>query len=76
MENNLNTLDIDTLKRMHQSASFRMQSALLGGASWDEVKDHREMVTELAIAIHKKQPSYFLNPAESPQSRRDESAAP
>lgn len=75
MENNLSSLDLDTLKRMHQTAAFKMQSALLNGASWEEVKDHRQMVTELAIAIHKKQPSYFLNPAESPQNR-DETTAP
>ncbi|RZM20844.1 MAG: hypothetical protein EOO88_35000 [Pedobacter sp.] len=76
MENDLTSLEINTLKRMHQSASFKMQSALLNGATWEEVQDQREIVTELAIAIHKKQPSYFLNPAEAPSRRSDESAAP
>ncbi|MDB5196075.1 MAG: hypothetical protein JWP88_445 [Flaviaesturariibacter sp.] len=76
MENDLDKLDIEALKRMHQTASFKMQAALLNGAEWNEVRDHREMVTGLAIAIHKKQPSYFLNPAESPNRRDDSSGAP
>ncbi|MDB5251292.1 MAG: hypothetical protein JWP27_461 [Flaviaesturariibacter sp.] len=67
MEDNLNSLELDTLKRMHQSAAFRMQAALLSGSSWEDVREHREMVTELAIAIHRKEPAYFLNPAESPR---------
>jgi hypothetical protein len=70
MDTNLNNIDLDSLKRMHESTSFRLQTALLNGASWDEVQEQRELLIELAVAIHKKQPSYFLNPAESHSRNR------
>ena len=70
MENNLNNIDLEALKRMHQTAVFKLQTALLNGASWDEVQEQRELLIELAVAIHKKQPSYFLNPAEAHSRNR------
>lgn len=70
MDNELDNLDIDMLMRMHRSATFKMQQALISGASWEDVQMQKEMVVDLAVAIHKKQPSYFLNPAESPNGRQ------
>jgi hypothetical protein len=62
---NLQTIDLDALKRMHESAAFKLQTALLNGSSWDEVEEQRKLLFALAVAIHKKQPTYFLHPAES-----------
>ena len=70
MENNLNNIDLDALKRMHETAVFKLQTALLNGAAWDEVQEQRNLLIELAVAIHKKQPTYFLNPAESHSRNR------
>jgi hypothetical protein len=62
---NLQNIDLDALKRMHESAAFKLQTALLNGSSWDEVEEQRKLLFALAVAIHKKQPTYFLHPAES-----------
>ncbi|RYY90967.1 MAG: hypothetical protein EOO11_23300 [Chitinophagaceae bacterium] len=50
----LHHIELDSLVRMHQSAAFRLQAALLGGATWQEVHDQRELVTQLSIAIQKR----------------------
>jgi hypothetical protein len=80
MDNQLDNLDLGMLTRMHRSATFKMQQALISGASWDEVQHQKAIVVDLAVAIHKKQPSYFLNPAEAPNGRQrpsgDEGGSP
>lgn len=74
MDNELDNLELDMLMRMHRSATFKMQQALLSGASWEEVETQKGLVVDLAVAIHKRQPSYFLNPAEAPNGRQRNSA--
>jgi hypothetical protein len=65
MEMNLEGFDLQTLKTMHQKEDAILKAALLEGKSWDEVFDQRYTVTQLAIAIHKKEkPSVEFNPAE------------
>jgi hypothetical protein len=54
MNNELHHIDLDSLVRMHQSASFRLQAALLNGATWQEMQEQRELVTELSIAIQRQ----------------------
>jgi hypothetical protein len=70
LNDNLQNIDLEALKRMHESAVFKLQTALLNGATWDEVQEQRELLIELAVAIHKKQPTYFLHPAEAHQRNR------
>jgi hypothetical protein len=71
VEDNLQNIDLDALKRMHESAVFKLQTALLNGATWEDVQEQRELLIELAVAIHKKQPTYFLHhPAEAHQRNR------
>lgn len=64
MESNWNELDLDSLKLMHEKESSNLRTALLNGATWEEVKDQRKRVTELSIALHKKI-NASGNPAES-----------
>ena len=54
MNEELHHIDLESLVRMHQTASFRLQAALLSGATWQEVQDQRELVTELSIAIQRR----------------------
>ncbi|TCZ72792.1 hypothetical protein [Flaviaesturariibacter aridisoli] len=54
MNQELHHIDLESLVRMHQTASFRLQAALLNGATWQEVQDQRELVTELSIAIQRR----------------------
>gem|GEM_PF-2870135 len=68
MNNELHHIELESLVRMHQSASFRLQAALLNGATWQEVQDQRELVTELSIAIQRRR-SRAVNPAEAPSRK-------
>ncbi|RYZ21195.1 MAG: hypothetical protein EOO16_13975 [Chitinophagaceae bacterium] len=54
MNNELHHIDLESLVRMHQTASFRLQAALLNGAAWQDVQEQRDLVTELSIAIQKQ----------------------
>ncbi|GAA4342758.1 hypothetical protein [Flaviaesturariibacter amylovorans] len=69
MHPELHHIDLDSLVRMHQSAAFRLQAALLGGATWQEVQDQRELVTELSIAIQKRR-TLNGSPADMPGRTR------
>ncbi|RYY41065.1 MAG: hypothetical protein EOO08_03395 [Chitinophagaceae bacterium] len=68
MKEELHHIDLDSLVRMHQSASFRLQAALLNGATWQEVHEQRELVTELSIAIQRRR-TRPGNPASDPTER-------
>ena len=69
MEKNLWGLDLNILKAMYDKEATILKNSLLSGASWEEVKDQRRKVTELAIAMHKLR-FRSGNPAES-SSRQD-----
>lgn len=64
MEMNWNDLEVDALRQAYENESLKLKSSLLNGASWEEMKDQRKKVTELAIALHKKI-NVSGNPAES-----------
>ncbi|RYY84912.1 MAG: hypothetical protein EOO15_18275 [Chitinophagaceae bacterium] len=68
MKEELHHIDLESLVRMHQSASFRLQAALLSGATWQEVQDQRELVTELSIAIQRRR-TRRGHPASDPTNR-------
>jgi hypothetical protein len=57
-------LDVDELKNVYERESAKLKASLLNGSSWEELKDQRQKVTELAVALHKKINS-SSNPAES-----------
>jgi len=64
MKQNLRGLDINILKEMYEKEAMVLKTALLNGASWDEVRDQRRKVTEISIALHKLRFD-SNNPAES-----------
>jgi hypothetical protein len=64
MEMNWSELDVDSLREVYETEASRLKTSLLNGASWEEMKDQRKKVTELAIALHKKI-NASGNPAES-----------
>jgi hypothetical protein len=47
-------LGINELQRAHTVAEFELQRALLEGAPVDEIREKSKLVTDLAIAIHKR----------------------
>lgn len=61
---NWSELDLDALKDAYEKESSKLKAALLNGTSWEELRDQRQKVTELAIALHKKI-NTSANPAES-----------
>jgi hypothetical protein len=54
MENSLAHLDLASLQDLHRRESARLNELLINGALWDEVRELKLKVTDLAIAIHKK----------------------
>ena len=46
--------DLDSLQKLYDKESAELRSALLKGASWNDLKEKRVLVTNLFIAIHKK----------------------
>jgi hypothetical protein len=69
MDSSLSEFDVDTLRALYERESGRLRQALLEGVSWDELRDQRKNVTELAAAIHKRRHATD-NPAEA--SRRND----
>lgn len=61
---NWSELDVDSLRNAYETEAAKLKSSLLNGASWDDLKDQRKKVTDLAIALHKKV-NTASNPAES-----------
>jgi hypothetical protein len=61
---NWNELDVNELRDVYEKESSKLKASLLSGTSWEELKDQRQKVTELAIALHKKI-NTSSNPAES-----------
>lgn len=64
METKWNELDVDTLQTLYEQETGNLKSALLNGTPWEELREQRQKVTELSIALHKKIHT-STNPAES-----------
>ncbi|MFL5740721.1 MAG: hypothetical protein ACJ75B_10925 [Flavisolibacter sp.] len=64
MDKKLCSIDLNLLKEMYECEVTRLRESLLGGRDWDELRDQRRTVTELAIALHQKR-SQGNNPAEN-----------
>jgi hypothetical protein len=54
MSNEFETQDIETLKARLAYHQQELEKALLDGASWKEVQNHRKIVTELSILMDKR----------------------
>jgi hypothetical protein len=64
MKPNWSELGVDELRDAYEKESAKLKASLLSGTSWEELKNQRQKVTELAIALHKKI-NTSANPAES-----------
>ena len=64
MERNECSFELEALKQLYEAEAEKLTLSLLNGASWEEVKDQRKLVTDLAIAIHKMKHANS-NPAET-----------
>jgi|GEM_PF-2691048 len=64
MDINGGEMDLVALKNSYEKELANLKALLLSGSSWEEMKDQRKKVTELAIALHKKI-NTSGNPAES-----------
>ena len=61
--------DLESLKVLYEKENEELKKRLLNGALWEEVKNQRLRVTELAIALHNKfQAGHGGNPGEFPSS--------
>jgi hypothetical protein len=64
MDINWSDMDTEALRDVYEKESAKLKASLLSGTPWEQMKDQRQKVTELAIALHKKINSSG-NPAES-----------
>jgi hypothetical protein len=63
-DNKLSTVHLEVLKSMYAREERRLSEALIGGASWEAVREQRRTVTDIAAAIHKRlYPTSFFDPA-------------
>lgn len=63
MELMWNELDVNVLRILYEKESAALKASLIKGTLWDDLKEQRQKVTELSIALHKKIHS-SKNPAE------------
>jgi hypothetical protein len=62
MNNEFESLSIDSLKALLVTHQTELEKALLDGVTWQKAQKKRKLVTELSILIHKRS---CANPAES-----------
>jgi hypothetical protein len=48
------TLELIQLVAIYKKEATALKQSLLNGAAWNELRDKRDLVTELTAAIHKK----------------------
>ena len=70
MKSEWENLDINQLQNLYYESSRQLEKRLLHGASWQDVRDQRTNVTELAVAIYKRLNPSTVNPAEQ-QTRKE-----
>lgn len=54
MEIDFSYLNLYDLDRMHEQAEARLKAALLNGDPWETVKQKKDVVTRIAIAVHQR----------------------
>lgn len=65
MDNELWSLDLDSLKSMYATQTEKLAKALLEGSDWDALNEQRILVTQLSIVIERKSSGVVDNPAEN-----------
>ena len=69
MKIDYSALPLEQLERMYQDADAKLRQALLNGASWEEAKAQRDVVTEIAVQLHKRKYPLTGTPADTPFRR-------
>jgi len=67
MDRNLESLDVNMLKSLYERETDELNASLLNGISWNELKDQRKKVTDIAMALQalRNRDDYMKeNPAE------------
>ena len=64
MDSAIYRLDLDVLEMMYEEEARRLNDSLLAGASWESLREQKQIVTDLAIVIHKKKNPQHFNPEE------------
>jgi len=68
MDAKLQSLDLNTLKTLYEMEQEELNAALLEGVSWDDLKDRRKMLFDLARVLQAKR-SGELNESGNPAER-------
>lgn len=66
----LQNIDYYTLASQYLKETEELKQALIAGVPWEDLRNQKNWITQLAIALHRKKPSRF-NPAESPSRSPD-----
>ncbi len=67
MKKNLLQLDLEILKNLYATKESEIESAILSGASWEEVRIQRQTLSDLSLALHHKlQHHHNASPADFP----------
>ena len=73
MQHDLAHLDLVALLGLYNKEINALRAKLLNGENWEDLKDHRSIVTALAAAIHKKEPQLnLLNLADLHKGKKTE----
>jgi hypothetical protein len=73
MQHDIRGKDYETLLTLYNHEVSTLQEKLLSGEPWEDLKDERRNITELAMALHRSYGHRFSqiirlgNPAEFPQ---------
>ena len=65
MHPEFNSYSHNELSKIYAEAQADLNTALLNGADWKEVSDKRRKVTQLSIALHKRQIHLETSPADN-----------
>jgi hypothetical protein len=76
MDSELYGLDLSVLQTMYHEEAKRLNDGLLAGASWESLREQKQIVVDLAIVIHKKKNPQHFNPAEFEQYNDRSSGEP
>ena len=69
-------LELDELQALYKEETNRLHAELIAGTSWENLKEQKIKVTELAITIHRKKYPLYFNPAEFSSSREENHRVP
>ncbi|HEV7621854.1 MAG TPA: hypothetical protein VGO09_08980 [Flavisolibacter sp.] len=65
MDINFRYLPLDFVKLLYKKANAALKKSLLRGDEMHDIKSKEQMVTELAIEIHRKEhPEFYFSPEE------------